>query len=80
MNLAGLPIRVSRYWNQNACDPGIDTFWYKTCPVFSSGIFEKERKKGSLKVEGHCVHCTDSGSPRQVRMRFSRELLDQFLI
>jgi hypothetical protein len=22
--------RVSRYWNQNACDPGIDTFWYKT--------------------------------------------------
>jgi hypothetical protein len=22
--------RVSRYWNQNACDPGKDTFWYKT--------------------------------------------------
>jgi hypothetical protein len=34
----------------------------------------------SLKVEGHCVHCTDSGSPRQARMHFSRKLLDRFLI
>jgi hypothetical protein len=25
-----LTSRVSRYWSQNACDPGIDSFWYKT--------------------------------------------------